>query len=93
MAANLSIENTLSEHLLSGLNPKGVGQNLKGSTLTFHYNNFAELETIVNAGDIGVIIMEVARNHLPENNFLVKVRDLATKRGIVLVFDECTSGF
>ena len=37
--------------------------------------------------------MEVIRNRGPENNFLQKVRDLATQRGIVLVFDECTSGF
>ena len=28
-----------------------------------------------------------------ENNFLKKVRNLATKKGIVLIFDECTSGF
>ena len=37
--------------------------------------------------------MEVVRNFEPENNFLKKVRDLATKNDIVLVFDECTSGF
>ena len=37
--------------------------------------------------------MEVVRNFGPENNFLKKVRDLATKKGIVLIFDECTSGF
>jgi glutamate-1-semialdehyde 2,1-aminomutase len=37
--------------------------------------------------------MEVVRNFGPEDNFLQKVRDLATKKGIVLVFDECTSGF
>jgi glutamate-1-semialdehyde aminotransferase len=37
--------------------------------------------------------MEVVRNFGPENNFLQKVRDLATKNNIVLVFDECTSGF
>ena len=37
--------------------------------------------------------MEVERNFGPENNFLKKVRDLATKKNIVLIFDECTSGF
>jgi glutamate-1-semialdehyde 2,1-aminomutase len=37
--------------------------------------------------------MEVVRNMGPENNFLHKVRKLATDRGIVLIFDECTSGF
>ena len=37
--------------------------------------------------------MEVIRNFKPENNFLNKVRELATRKGIVLIFDECTSGF
>ena len=37
--------------------------------------------------------MEVMRNFGPTNNFLKNVRDLATRKGIVLIFDECTSGF
>ena len=37
--------------------------------------------------------MEVIRNFGPEDNFLQKVRDLATKKNIVLIFDECSSGF
>ena len=47
----------------------------------------------MNEQDIGVIKMEVVRNRGPEDDFLHKVRDLATRKGIVLVFDECTSGF
>jgi len=37
--------------------------------------------------------MEVFRNKEPEDNFLHKVRKLADDNNIVLVFDECTSGF
>ena len=37
--------------------------------------------------------MEVSRNQGPEPGFLESVRKLATDKGIVLVFDECTSGF
>ena len=37
--------------------------------------------------------MEVERNEPPQNNFLEKIRNLATKNGVVLIFDECTSGF
>ena len=33
------------------------------------------------------------RNNEPKNDFLKKVRNLATKRGIILIFDECSSGF
>ena len=37
--------------------------------------------------------MEVIRNYEPKNNFLQKVRKLATKKNIILIFDECSSGF
>ena len=37
--------------------------------------------------------MEVMRNVKPKNNFLQKVRNIADKNNIVLIFDECTSGF
>jgi len=83
----------LSGHLLPGLNPNGVPKNLKNTVFPFHYNNIEELEQIVANENIGVIKMEVVRNFGPEDNFLQKVRDLATKNNIVLVFDECTSGF
>jgi glutamate-1-semialdehyde 2,1-aminomutase len=93
LAANLGDEQNLAGHLLPGLEPRGVPQSLRGSVLPFRYNNFSELEALVSAHEIGVIKMEVSRNQGPENQFLHKVRKLATDRGIVLIFDECTSGF
>lgn len=93
LSANLGDEQNLSGHLLPGLEPAGVPQPLKGSVFPFNYNNFSELLNLVNKHDIGVIKMEVIRNVEPEDNFLQKVRDLATQRNIVLIFDECTSGF
>jgi glutamate-1-semialdehyde 2,1-aminomutase len=93
LSANLGDDAGLDGHLLPGLQPNGVPRNLKGTVFPFSYNNYAELEALVNAHDIGVIKMEVVRNMGPEDNFLHKVRKLATDRGIVLIFDECTSGF
>ena len=93
LAANLGDEENLAGHLLPGLNPNGVPQNLRGTVFPFSYNNYAELEVLVNTHDIGVIKMEVVRNMGPEDNFLHKVRKLATENNIVLIFDECTSGF
>jgi len=93
LSANLGDDENLAGHLLPGLEPRGVPQNLRGTVFPFNYNNYAELEALVNAQDIGVIKMEVLRNKGPEDNFLQKVRKLATDRGIVLIFDECTSGF
>lgn len=93
LSANLGDDENLAGHLLPGLSPKGVPGNLKGTVFPFNYNNYAELENLVNKHDIGVIKMEVVRNMGPEDNFLHKVRKLATDKGIVLIFDECTSGF
>jgi glutamate-1-semialdehyde 2,1-aminomutase len=93
LSANHNAGDTLSGHLLPGLNPLGVPKALKDTVLPFHYNNFEELLDLVENHDIGVIKMEVIRSFGPEDNFLQKVRDLATRKNIVLVFDECTSGF
>jgi glutamate-1-semialdehyde 2,1-aminomutase len=93
LSANLGDDQNLAGHLLPGLDPAGVPQNLRGTVFPFNYNNFGELEALVNQHDIGVIKMEVVRNKGPEDNFLQKVRKLATERKIVLIFDECTSGF
>jgi glutamate-1-semialdehyde 2,1-aminomutase len=93
LSANLGDDKNLDGHLLPGLDPAGVPRALKGTVLPFSYNNFQELLDLVNKHDIGVIKMEVSRNMGPEDNFLMKVRRLATERNIVLIFDECTSGF
>lgn len=93
LSANHNGGDDLSGHLIPGLSPKGVPKNLKNSVFPFHYNNYEELLNIVDYNDIGVIKMEVIRNFGPEDNFLQKVRDLATQKNIVLIFDECSSGF
>ncbi len=93
LSANLNTDDNLSEHLLPGLNPTGVPKNLENSVFPFRYNDYEDLENIVNKNDIGVIKMEVIRNYEPKNNFLKKVRKLASKKNIILIFDECSSGF
>ena len=73
---------------------EGVPRYLKNSTFSFAYNDFDALKKIIDKEkDIGVLIMEVTRNILPKNNFLKKIRDICNKKNIVLIFDECTSGF
>lgn len=93
LATNLGDGENLSQHHLPGLVPDGVPQELKGSIFPFSYNEFDELLRLTEDHDIGTIIMEVSRNRDPQNGFLQKVRALATHKNIVLIFDECTSGF
>ena len=92
---NLYDMNKLDGHLLPGLQASGVPRGLLGTTLPFEYNNIKQLERLIknNKNQIAAIKMEVCRNEGPKDNFLQKVRDLATKNNIILIFDECTSGF
>ncbi len=93
LSTNLNNKNNLNKHLLPGLKTHGVPKILKNTVFTFTYNNFQELDKIIKKQNISAIMMEVSRNYYPNNNFLKKIRKLATKKKIVLIFDECTSGF
>ena len=93
LAANLENNKNLNEHLLPGLDTSGVPKDLKSTVFPFEYNDFEKLKKIVKKNNIGVIKMEVSRSENPNKAFLGKVRKLATENGIVLIFDECTSGF
>jgi glutamate-1-semialdehyde 2,1-aminomutase len=95
LSTNLNSDKNLDGHLLPGLKPNGVPRGLTGTTLPFNYNDFEQLEQLIkdNKGEIAAIKMEVSRNEGPKDNYLQKVRDLATENNIILIFDECTSGF
>ncbi|MCU0800968.1 MAG: aminotransferase class III-fold pyridoxal phosphate-dependent enzyme [Rhodobacteraceae bacterium] len=93
LSANLASDKSLDGHLLPGLAPNGVPRNLAGSVHAFAYNDIAAFKAVIAAHDIGVIKMEVIRNMPPAPGFLEEIRRIATEKGIVLVFDECTSGF
>ena len=95
LSSNLNNDKNLDGHLLPGLQTDGVPRGLIGTTLPFNYNDIDRLEALIkeNKDEIAAIKMEVVRNEGPEDNFLQKVRDLATDNNIILIFDECTSGF
>ena len=95
ISSNLNSNQNLDQHLLPGLNPNGVPKALAGTTLPFEYNKLTQLEKLIkeNKDEIAAIKMEVSRNTGPKDNFLQNVRDLATENNIILIFDECTSGF
>lgn len=91
--SNAGDERGLANYSLPGLETKGASANWDGSVIPFPYNGFLQLQDLVREQEIGVIKVEVARNTGPEEGFLQDVRNLATKRGIVLIFDERESGF
>ena len=90
LATNLISTENLNQHLLKGLDPNGVPRYLMDSAFPFEYNDITKLEQIMEAHDIGVIILEPYRHEDPKDNFLQKVREIADKYNAVLIFDEIT---
>ena len=93
LSVNLKNKNQLNDHLLPGLTPAGVPTQLKGTNHPFKYGDFEEIKRITKKYKLAAIKMEVGRGTLPDKKFLKKVRNLASKKKIILIFDECTSGF
>jgi len=94
LAANLSGDNNLSEHLLPGLSPLGVPQGLKETAIPFKYNDPDDFNrTIKNNPDIGTIVIEGARYDFPTQEFLDTIQKTAKEKDIVIILDEITSGW
>jgi len=95
LAANLGTENALGDHLIAGLDPRGVPQGLLGTAFPFRFNRIDELKEIISrhGGDLAAIVLEPIRNDPPTEEFVKGVRELADSCGAVLVVDEISSGF
>ena len=95
LAANLGESDALDGHLLSGLAPDGVPRELKGTTLTFKYDDREQFADIISRyGDrLAAVVMEPCRYHDPQAGFLDFVREQTHKCGAMLVFDEITIGW
>ena len=94
LSANLSDNVNLENHLIPGLNPLGVPKGLKNTVFPFDYNEIDQLKKIIKENpDLAAVKMEVVRSVEPKEGYLQEVRRLCTENNIVLIFDECTSGF
>ena len=56
-------------------------------------NDFKGFKDLYSKYKIGIAIIEIARTSMPNVEFLKKVRKFCNKNKIILIFDECTSGF
>ena len=80
-------------------NSPGVTPGSAADTLIAQFNNMSSVQRLIdeNPAEIAAIIVEpIAGNMglvLPKDNFLQQLRDVCTKSGIVLIFDEVMTGF
>src|SRR5258705_7759956 len=77
----------------------GVPAAVAADTLNAHYNDLASVAALcaANEGTIAALIVEPIAGNMglvpPSEGFLTGLRDLCTRQGIVLIFDEVISGF
>ncbi len=71
---------------------KGIPEFAKSLSYTFNYNDFQSVLDSID-GDTAAIILEPVVFEEPRDNFLHKLRDLCTEKGIILIFDEMWTGF
>ena len=95
LASNLKNTSDLNGHLLNNTKFEGVPKNLKKTIQMFDYNNIKNFKKIFekNKKHVGVIIMEVSRNFQPDDNFLKTIAQTCKKNNVILIVDECSSGF
>lgn len=95
LAANLGDTTQLDGIHLPGLVPNGVPRHLKGSAVTFMYNDVEAFDRIIrDYGDqLACVIMEPLRSEMPPAGWLEHVRAETSRVGALLVFDEVTIGF
>ncbi len=93
LSSNLENTKNLDNHLITSLKPNGVPSFLKNTCYPFEYGEYKKFKKIISNKSIGIIMMEVSRNKSLNTKFINYVRNIAKKRGIILIFDECTSGF
>ncbi|GJL70877.1 MAG: glutamate-1-semialdehyde 2,1-aminomutase [Nitrosomonas sp.] len=77
----------------------GVPEETVGHTIVLDYNDLSGVEATFNQlGDkIAAVIVEPVAGNMnlvaPKDNFLSVLRDLCTKHGSILIFDEVMTGF
>jgi glutamate-1-semialdehyde 2,1-aminomutase len=77
----------------------GVTKGVANDTLTAPYNNLEAVQMLcdANKGQIAALILEPVVGNmgcvLPKEGYLQGLRDICTKEGIVLIFDEVMTGF
>ena len=94
ISANLTNKRNLNNHLLKNLKPLGVPKNLKNSIIPLKFNDHLELKKIFkNNKDAGILVIEGARNDYPSLKFVKTINELKSKKKIIIIVDEITSGW
>lgn len=73
----------------------GILEQIKRLTVSFRYNDLAGLQALFDKypNRIACVMMEAERDEAPQPGYLQAVKELVTRNGALLVFDEIVAGF
>jgi glutamate-1-semialdehyde 2,1-aminomutase len=76
---------------------QGILPEVLDATIVCRFNDADEVERALGEHDVAAIILELIPHNIgavmPQPGFLERLRELATKHGTVLIFDEVITGF
>jgi glutamate-1-semialdehyde 2,1-aminomutase len=74
---------------------KGVPEEVSNLTASFIYNDIDSLNKIfaTHQNDVAAVILEPMNSSWPSADFLRQLREMCTKNGSILIFDETITGF
>ena len=70
----------------------GIPKSTQDLTFTFNYNDIQSVIDSIDE-DTAAVILEPFVFEKPKDNFLQKLREICTKNGTILIFDEMWTGF
>ena len=73
----------------------GIPKAIQNFTVKFRYNDLQSVEQLFEQypDQIACVILEPEKDIPPTDNFLHNLKDLCTKQGVILIFDEMITGF
>lgn len=95
ISANLKNSNKLNQHLLPGVSASGIPKSLRDMSEPFEFNDTDDFKSkfLKNLKKLSCVVLEPARTHHCDKNFVKTIRSFCTKYDIPLIFDEITLGW
>lgn len=95
VAGNLGDTPAQRGKVLGGFSPEGVPEQLRGSTIFFHFDDIAEFDKMIaQYGDrLACVMVETARSTDPAPGFMERIREETKRVGALMILDEITVGW